>query len=241
MKYLEKLMILFLIAALMAGCGAAPEETQPVEVTIPATEPATVPATAPAAQQLPDPESLFGWDGEWIYNLAAGQVYERAEDVDLNSLFYTGVDYPGSWISISESEQALLENVGFWRDMDIQIMPAAILEDLLQRYFGVELADVEIPMGWAYSPETDTYYSNHNDALFCSATVTGREDLPDGSVLLHLTVDTVQVGEEWYWEIPMDMTLRPGDGVWQIVSNVFAQGAPAEEVRDLAYYQDLMH
>lgn len=238
MKYLEKLMILLLIVAMMAGCTAAPEETMPVEVTVPATEPATAPATVPAAQQLPDPESLFGWDGEWICNMAAGQAYERPEDVDLNSLFYGGVGDYGSWGSISESEQALLEREGFWREMDIQIMPGAILEEQLQRYFGVGLRDVRIPDSWAYSPETDTYYSNHNDALGCGVTVTGRDDLTDGRVVLHLTVDAVQVGEEWYWDASMDMTLRPGDGVWQMVSNVFA--ARGEEVRDLDYYQALM-
>ena len=238
MKYLEKLMILLLIAALTAGCAAGPEETLPsAEPTVPVTEFETEPATEP----MPDVEALFGGEGQWIYNLAAGQAYEKPEEVDLNSLFYTGVDYPGSWGSISDEEQDLLMREGFWREMDIQIMPAAILEEQLQRYFGVGLADVRIPKGWVYSAETDTYYSNHNDALGCGVTVTGREDLPDGTVLLHLTVDAVQVGEDWYWETPMDMTLRPVDGVWQIVSNVFAQGTPPEEVRDLAYYQDLMH
>ena len=237
MKYLEKLFILLLTVALTAGCAAVPEETLPTEEeTVLVTEPVTELVTEP----LPTFEALFGWDGEWIYALAAGQAYERPEDVDLNSLFYTGVDYPGSWGSISESEQDLLENAGFWREMDIQIMPAALLEEKLQRYFGVGLDDVKIPRGWAYSPDTDTYYSNHNDALGCGVTVMGHENLPDGSVLVHLTVDAVQVGEDWYWETPMDMTLRPVDGVWQIVSNVFAQGAPAAEVRDLEYYQALM-
>lgn len=236
MKNIEKFIILLLIAALTAGCAASPEETLPVEVTVPVMES----VTEPVVQQLPDIESLFGWDGEWLYNLAAGQAYDRPADVDLHSLFYNGVDYPGSWGSISDTEQDLLMQAGFWRDMDIQIMPADLLEEKLQRYFGVGLTDVRIPTGWAYSPETDTYYSNHNDALACGVTVMGRENLPDGAVLLHLMVDAVQVGEEWYWETAMDMTLRPVDGVWQIVSNVFAQDTPAEEVRDLAYYQALM-
>ena len=237
MKYLKKLFLLLLIVSLAAGCAAEPEETlPPVENTVPVTEPVTEMVTEP----LPTFEALFGLDGAWIYRMAAGQAYDRPEDMDLNSLFYGGVDYPGSWGSISDTEQDLLMQAGFWRDMDIQIMPAALLEEKLQRYFGVGLDDVKIPRGWAYSPDTDTYYSNHNDALGCGATVTGHENLPDGSVLVHLTVDTVQAGEDWYWDTPMDMTLRPVDGVWQIVSNVFAQGAPAVEVRDLAYYQALM-
>lgn len=245
-KRLALLLLIILAAGLIAGCAAEPVETQPptqttTEPTEPKTEPPTDPPTEPPTEPAtaeptdpptePDDETrlaafrdLFKWESDTLFCRAAGYEYARAADVDLYYLFYNGVDYPGSWSSIAESEQELLLRENFWREMDIQILPANLLEEKLQRYFGVGLDDVTIPADWVYSPETDTYYSNHNDAYVNTVEVADFAEQPDGTVVLYLTVDAVHDHdyEEVVWNAPVNMTIRPVEGGWQIVSNVLA-------------------
>lgn len=246
------LLIIMLAFSLMPGCAGESPETQPPapiiteppteaqtqlpteEHTQPPTEQHTQPSTEEPTQPPTEPtdeeklaafQEMFSLEGDMTYVLSAGHAYGTAAEIDLYYLFYNGVNYPGSWDSIAESERELLMREDFWTEMDIQILPADLLEAQLQRYFGIGLADVTIPDGWAYSPDTDTYYSNHNDAYVCFATVTGWEDLPDGNVRLQLTVDMVHDHdfENVYWDAPMHMTLRPTAEGWQIVSNVLAE------------------
>lgn len=236
------LILVILVAALAVGCTftGLPDETQPPTEptseslpqqtdppTTPPTDPPTEPYTGPASERLLEYQALFDWDGALICNRAAGYPYSRPEDVDLYWLFYGGVDYPGSWDSISQADRDLLVRAGFWTDLDIQIMPAALVEEVLQKYFAVGLEDVTIPEEWVYSPETDTYYSNHNDAYINVVTVIGYDDLADGTVRLRLLVDAVHEGHgedmQWYSNATMLMTLRPTeDGGYQIISNEYS-------------------
>ena len=236
------LVLVILVAALAVGCtftGTAEETAEPTvpvteEVTEEMTQPPTAPPTEEPTQELTAPvdedqlaayQYLFSWEGGMIHAWAAGHTYSNPADVDLYYVFYNGVDYPGSWGTISESEEAFLLAEGFWRDGDIQIMPADLLEATLQWYFGVGLADVQIPEEWVYSPATDTYYSNHNDAYVTLTTVTGYTELDDDTVVLHLMVDMVHDHdfEETIWNAAVDMTIRPYEGGGRIVSNVLAE------------------
>lgn len=234
------LLLVILVFSLIVGCAAEPVETTPrtQAVTEPPTAPPTDPPTAPATEeptqaptepvddeQLAVYQTLFEWTGKMIHARAAGQVYTTPSDVDLSYVFYNGVDYPGDWTTISESERDFLLAEGFWDEGDIQIMPADLLEAELQWYFGVGLADVKIPEEWVYSPDTDTYYSNHNDAYVTLATVTGYTQLDEETVVLHLTVDIVHDHdwEEVTYDAAMDMTIRPYEGGGRILSNVPAE------------------
>lgn len=243
---MKKILALLLAALLLAACtdsAAIPETTpiptEPTEIrTDPPTQPPTEEPTAEPTEEPTDPptepayeerladfQALFSWENGMVYPLSVGHIYETAAEVDLYYLFYNGVNCPGSWDSIAESERDLLIREGLWPEMDIQILPAEEVEKQLQQYFGIGLADVTIPAEWVYSPDTDTYYSNHNDAYVCFATVTGWEALPGGNVRLHLTVDMVHDHdfENVLGDAPMHMTLRPAEAGWQIVSNVIAE------------------
>lgn len=250
MKNLKKLLPLLLAVLLTAGCAAPAAETLPptqpptqpptVPVTEEVTEPATEAPTQPEDNRLQEYQDLFR-DG--VYNLAAGIIYTRPADVNLYYLFYNGVGYDGSWSSVGGADRDLLVGRGFWQECDIQIMPARLLEEKLQRYFGVGLADVRIPGEWAYSAESDTYYSNHNDAFGSGVTVNGFADNDDGTVTLFLTVDAVydHGTDDYLWDQPMHMTLRETEDGWQMVSNVAANvSASQENMAALAYYQNLL-
>ena len=248
------LVMVILVASLAVGCtftGTAEETAEPTvpvteevteEMTQRTTQPPTDPPTTPPteapteeptrepaepvdADQLAAYQYLFSWEGEMIHARAAGHTYSDPADVDLYYVFYNGVGYPGHWSTIPDSEKDLLLAEGFWDEMDIQIMPANLLEATLQWYFGVGLADVQIPEEWVYSPATDTYYSNHNDAYATGVTVTGYTELDDDTVVLHLIVDMVHdhAFEEVIHDAAMDMTIRPYEGGGRIVSNVPAE------------------
>lgn len=246
MKMRKRLILLPVLLAfsLIVGCTPMPVETAPptqittepptAPPTVPPTDPPTEPATEEPTQEPTEPvdeeqlavyQHLFRWDGKMIVNRAAGHIYTCPEEVDLYYVFYGGIDYPGDWTTISESERDFLLAEGFWQEGDIQIMPADLLEAELQWNFGVGLADVQIPDEWAYSSETDTYYSNHNDAYVTLTTVTGYTWLDEETVVLHLTVDTVHDHdwEEMRYDAAMDMTIRPYEGGGRILSNVPAE------------------
>lgn len=232
------LILVILVASLAVGCtftGTPAETEPPTEPTTesqqtepppataptpqPPTDPPTVPPTDPTDERLAEYQALFDWSGDLMFNLAAGHPYSRPEDVDLTWLFYGGVEYPGSWDSISESERDLLVREGFWTEGDIQIMPAKLLDEALRKYFAVGLEDVTIPEQWVYSPATDTYYSNHNDAYINMVTVMDYEEASDGTVRLRLIVDYVIDGKDWYSNTFTFMTLRAVEGGYQILSN----------------------
>lgn len=237
-KRLILLLFVILAVSLTVGCVAGPVETAPptepvTEPTEQITDPPTEPSTEEPTQATTEPvdeeqlavyQALFSWEGDMICARAAGHAYDHAADVDLYYVFYGGLDYPGSWSTISESEKDFLLAEGFWEECDIQIMPADLLEAALQRHFGVGLEDVKIPEEWAYSAETDTYYSNHNDAYVTFTTVTGYTALDEDTVVLHLIVDMVHdhAFEEVIHDAAMDMTIRYYDGGCRIVSNVMA-------------------
>ena len=249
------LVLVIAIAALAVGCTftGTPEETaEPTEPsTMPVTEEMpsevivdpTEPATEPEDDRLLYYQTLFRLSSERFYNLAAGIVYTRPQDVDLYYLFYNGVGYSGSWDSVPQSDRDLMVSHGFWQEIDIQIMPAQMLEEKLQRYFGVGLDEVRIPPEWVYSVVTDTYYSNHNDAYGSGVTVHGYAENEDGTVTLHMVVDAVYVHtiQDYHWNELMFMTLRPSDEGWQIVSNVIGSiSASQENMAKIGYYQNLL-
>lgn len=243
LKYIEKLLILFLIAALMAGCAAEPvQTTPPTQIT---TEPPTVPPTDPPTQPPTDPpteepteeptdpveammtaddyQTLLSRDGG-DYFRALGTIFNTPEDVDLYYFFYGGVDCPARWDELDSAERDYLLAQGLWDELDLQKMPAALLEEQLQQYFGIGLADMKIPERWVYYADADSYYTNHSDAWLPFASVTDAEEFPDGTVRLYLTVDMVldHTGE-YVADAETVLTLRKTDGGYRIVTHVFAQ------------------
>ena len=184
---MKRLALILALVLLLAACAELPPpaETAPSLTTVP-TE-----TTSPAVvTDFSEYEALLDPNGDgrnWLF-LAMGCVFETPKDIPLDYLFYLGLDH-GSWDSISpESEEYLIEQ-GFLREMDLQPMPAAELDEILRSNFGVALSDCTIPQSWCYLETEDFYCSNNNDAFFPSPfTITAVED--DGkTVRIHYHVD----------------------------------------------------
>lgn len=233
------LVLVILVAALAVGCTFtdAPDAADPTEPTTVETEPTTPIGYDP--EVLAEYQDLLAWDYNPGYYRALGIVFESPQDLPLYFFFYNGASLPpsGSWDDLDQVQRDFLVQQGFMEEMDIQILPAEDLEAVLQRLFGVGLADVQIPAEWVYNPDTDCYYTNHNDAWGSTATVTGYQAMPDGTVRLYCIAASVyddpslpgacdfEAGE-FYSDVEMILTLRPMDDErYQIVSNVFAEDA----------------
>lgn len=169
-------------------------------------------------------EALISFSAQpnWLAR-SLGCLYESPSEIDMNYMFYLGVDHPGSWGDISEkSRQTLLEQ-GFIEEMDLQIMPAEILEEALMSTFGINLMYVEMPEEWGYIVSEDAFCSNHSDAFFPGVpTITAVED--DGKyITIHYTIDSywITATGEFMDTAPLVLSLvRNEDGTIHAVSNL---------------------
>lgn len=125
------------------------------------------------------------------YLAAMGSVFGQPAEMDLGLVFYGGFN-PGDsgWDGFTSEEVSYLLEQGFYRNMSAQKMPAEQLDEILNTYFGISLYDAAIPSDWVYYPETDCYYSNHNDAyLVHGFTVMDIRETEDGLIEVHYCVD----------------------------------------------------
>lgn len=202
---MKRFALILALVLLLCGCTETPppattapplptESSAPMETTIPDESTAPVETTVPTViTDFAPYEDLLSFDAEpnWL-GRSLGCLYESPSQINLNYMFYLGVDYPGSWGEISDESRRKLVDYGFWDEMDIQILPAEILEQALRECFGVGLDDVTIPQEWCYIEAEDAFCSNHNDAFFPGIPiVTAVED--DGvNIWIHYTI-------EGYW------------------------------------------
>ena len=228
---MKRFALLLALVLLLSACG----QTPPVETTAPSQTNApveTIPETT-TPMETTEPvtitdfvpyEALLSFSAEpnWLAR-SLGCLYESPAEVDLEYMFYLGVDHPGSWGDISAESRQTLVDLGFWEEMDIQIMPVEKLNAALQSTFGTSLEDMTIPEYWGYIDAEDAWCSNHNDAYFPGTpTITAVED--DGRFI------TIRYTIEGYWvpgtdefldTAPLILSLiRNEDGTIHAVSNL---------------------
>ena len=229
---MKKLALLLALMLLLTACNQVPPpaDTAPPQTTEPVVEITalveTIPETTtpPVITDFTPYESLISFDADpnWLAR-ALGCLFESPSEIDLNYMFYLGVDHPGSWNEISaESRQTLIDR-GFLTEMDLQIMPASKLEAALRETFGIGLSDVTIPESWCYIEAEDAYCSNHNDAFFPGVpTITAVED--DGHfITIRYTIDGywLTATGEFLDTAPLVLSLvRNEDGTIHAVSNL---------------------
>lgn len=167
-----------------------------------------------------------GAGSNW-YNAAMNHVYERAAELDLSMLFYSGL-YGGSWKLLSEADAQALVDRGFDRNRDLQIISRAALEGVLADVFAVSLTLPEeaLPEGWVYLESTDSYYTNHSDAVGVhSFAITNVEEMDNG--LIHITyqpTDGAAVYDNGKWATDQQFVItlltkaEPGGGCY-VVAN----------------------
>ena len=229
---MKKFALLLALMLLFTACTEVPPpaDTAPPQTTEPVVEITarveTIPETTtpPVITDFTPYEALISYDTQpnWLAR-SLGCLFESPTEIDLNYMFYLGVDHPGSWNEISAESRQTLVDLGFWEDMDIQIMPSGLLEEALRTTFGIGLSDVSIPGNWGYIETEDAYCSNHNDAFFPGVpTITAVED--DGHfITIHYTIEGywLTATDEFMETAPLVLSLvRNEDGTIHAVSNL---------------------
>lgn len=206
-----------------------PETTVPPETTLPmeTTAPPTLSETPLITGVPTDPElyqqMLNASEGNW-YNRAIGCVFASPEEIDLDFLFYLGVEVPGSWPDLTDEEVAELEAAGLWRDMDLQFLPIDTMNTILTDTFGIHLEDVEVlPEGWGFLESRQMYCSNHNDVYIVVGAELTDVQIDGDLVRVHYTVPGSHYNtqtEEFMDSPALTLTLRwTGEG-FHVVSNL---------------------
>lgn len=167
-----------------------------------------------------------GAGSNW-YAEAMNHVYESALELDPGMLFYNGI-YGGSWELLSEEETAVLMKQGFDRNRDLQLISRTALEGVLKDVFAVSsmISAENLPEGWVYLEQTDSFYANHNDAVGAhSFSIKGVEEMENG--LIHITYQptdgaAVYDNGQWVMDRQFVITLLPRDdpgGGYYVLAN----------------------
>ncbi len=210
---MKKLVLLFVILAmLLAAChdvpvnptvpgesmptptqtAPAPTETDPVPTDPVPTEPAPTEPDPPARQHLTPAElnqltALFR-DYLGFYAAALTCYYDSPQELSLYEFFYIG--FRGE-PSLTEQEWERLSEVAHYKPyLDTSRLPVKKMEETLQKYFGVSLADMH-PDSFErliYLEQTDCYYLNRGDSnSILEFSVIDNEVWEDGTIVLTYT------------------------------------------------------
>ena len=102
-------------------------------------------------------------DGDRWLSAAVSCVFDDPKDLDLSLLFREGFyGLPGGG-EASEEERDYLKQQGLEFDCPVQRLPVSLLNEVLERYFGVTLDDVAVPEDWYWRADTGCYYSFYSD------------------------------------------------------------------------------
>ena len=211
---MRKLAVLLLVILTLSGC-------QKAETVHPATEP---PIFAVTVDDFSPYYQLFDASGEernW-YHAALGCLFSSPEEIQLNMMFYLGVN-GGGWLDISQESRNYLISKEFMIDMDLQVMPSEILDEIIESTFGMHLSDIPIPSEWAYISVEDAYCSNHNDAYFPGPfTITHIIEYSNGIIDITYTTDAIYdiVNDQFLTSPTLSLRLHKSqDGNFHIISN----------------------
>ena len=217
---MKSFVCMLLTIFLLCGCtystnGTVPSPTDASEETV---------VTSIELQDLSQFQSMLNYSEDtenWI-PFALGCIFESPQDIDLDFMFYRGIDNL-DWHSIGkESEQELID-AGFMREMDLQVMPVDSLESILQATFGITLAETRIPDSWYYLSAEDAYCTNNNDAYFVgNVTVTSATRYSDGTTDVYYNVGSYYNTKtcEFYDCANLILTLKDQNGCWLVHSNL---------------------
>ncbi len=200
------ILLLCMLLILLYGCQSTQGNTLPTKGT---AESSAVETTQPAEINY---HALFSELGSW-YNMALVTEYSKPQELRLCDFFYNG--FHDEEDTATDEEWTQLKDIpGFQEEFDLIRLPAAKMDAVLQKHFGISLTQMEKSCfeGLVYLESIDCYYMMHSDAKAAEKvrikdTVTGT----DGSICV---IYTAACYEEEYI-----VTLIPTDNDFQIWSN----------------------
>ena len=215
---------------LLAGCA----QTGPAPTATPTPTPS--PTAEVSAPELTAVKDLISGD-RW-YFAALGCIFDDPKDIDLELLFYGGF-YGQPDGETTQEERDYLEEQGLEFDCPVQRLPVSLLNEVLERYFGVTLDETAVPEDWYWRADTDCYYSFHSDAYGVSGWSPFAVERTGGELTVTYAVPPYQGTADPETGEPVTvgiMTLRERpEGGYLVVSNVDASAGryhlPLENTR----------
>lgn len=151
--------------------------------------------------------ALFQGPYSW-YTLATTSCYMTPEEVDLNLLFYNGINR--EQVTLTDAEKQYLSNTWLGSmigELEFDRMKADEMDDVLQYHFGIKLDDTikRGTQGWVYWDKTDCYYNAHNDCLDHGIEIRGIYIRGGGMVDVYYLSDMAQYGVMEYYVITLQL------------------------------------
>ena len=143
--------------------------------------------------------------------MALTSFYEQPEEANIPLLLSTDFSYG----ALTKAEETFLKGKGVELGMDVRSHSAAEIDVILWTVFGKSFgADLSSLL---YFPEADTYYGTSAGSAFPNIVITRYQDMGGGIVKIYYTCQThIHYG---YENREFFLTLREGNGTWQIMSN----------------------
>ena len=172
-----------LITALLCGCGAPANPTESGEATTPVqlvpseTGAETLPPDAPEGaaalktEEIASLQELFGSPDTGtglrnFYHMALTSQYDSPDSVHVHALFGSGFgDRQDHYLS-ENARKYLSENSMLNLELETLYLPQNRMNEILERFFGVSLADVR---KGNVSGFNDLVYYEGENAYFCTA------------------------------------------------------------------------
>ena len=163
-------------------------------------------------------------DGDRWLSAALSCIFDDPKDLDLGLLFREGFyGLPGGG-EASEEERDYLKQQGLEFDCPVQRLPVSLLNEVLERYFGVTLDDVAVPEDWYWRADTGCYYSFYSDFYGVALWAPLKVERTGGDLIVTYVpypwqaIPNPKTGEPVTAAV---MTLREQEeGGWLVVSNV---------------------
>ena len=110
-------------------------------------------------------------------------LYRTPADIDLYELFYAGLEHTAT----ADEIRAYLARFGSWvTECPTDVMPRSEMDAFLRQYTGYGLDDtVQKEPGYAYIPESDSYYHAHGDTNSPGMSLTGGVKRGDEVMLFY--------------------------------------------------------
>ena len=126
------------------------------------------------------------------YNAALCVEFDDPTDLDLELLFYMGLDGEPA---VTDEERAYAVSQGLPEYVSIDRLPVERMDEVLTQYFGVTFADIgvwkenNVGGGVCYNENTGCYYHAHSDTRFAEGfNIQAGEVLEEDTVRLYYTM-----------------------------------------------------
>lgn len=181
-----------------------------------------------SSETLSEFDAMFAYASSFTdtwYSQALSSIYSSPKELDVHQFFYNGFHTVSS--ELADWQVSLLSELGVNLDTDVFCLPKDQMNDILLKYFGLTLKDMD-GIGlkeMTYAADMDSYFISHGDVNYVSGIAfTQGEKTADGVLRLYYTI----AGESTLYVVTMrEITIATFAGS-QVIYYRFLSNLPAD-------------